>query len=169
MDVLEAIRSRRSVRKYKSDPVEDEKIQACLEAARWAPSAGNRQPWYFIVIRDAETRAQLGEIHPYAKFLAEAPVNLIVLGDPEIHEKYFLSDSSVATQNFLLAAHAQGLSTCWTGAYKTPFEDEIKALLDIPAHYHITAVVSAGYPKETPTKTRKTLNELVSYEKFGAT
>ncbi len=169
MNVLEAIRNRRSVREYESRPVELEKIQVCLEAARWAPSASNKQPWHFLVIQDPDICSKLGQIHPYGKFLAEAPVNLIVLGDTEVHEKYFLSDSAVACQNFLLAAYAQGLSTCWTGAYKTSFEGEIKTLLGIPPHYHITAVVAVGYSNQKPTKDRKELNELVSYEKYGVT
>ncbi|MCK4433029.1 MAG: nitroreductase family protein [Methanomicrobia archaeon] len=74
MDVFDAIRNRRSIRKYKKDPVEDEKITKCLEAARWAPSASNRQPWHFIVVRDEKTRKKLSDMHPYGRFMRESPV-----------------------------------------------------------------------------------------------
>jgi len=168
MDVLEAIRARRSIRKY--DPgrdVEPAKIRACLEAARWAPSASNRQPWHFIVVRNKEKREALAEIHPHGRFMAESPVVLVVLGDPQKHPKYFRSDPAIATQNFLLAAHAQGLGTCWMGVIDAPFEEEMKRLLGAPESLRIICTVSAGYPAEKPEKTRQPLDELVSYEAYG--
>src|SRR5512136_1699028 len=109
MDLFEAIRTRRSIRKYDSSrDVEPQKIQTCLEAARWAPSASNKQPWHFIVIQKKETREKLAKLDPYGKFMTESPVVIIVLGDPQKHEKYFKYDPAIATQNLILAAHAQG-------------------------------------------------------------
>lgn len=167
MDVFDAIRNRRSVRKYKKDPVETSKIQKCLEAAQWAPSASNRQPWHFIVVKNEKTRKALSDIHPYGKFMKESPVVIVVLCDPEKHPKYFMYDPCIATQNLLLAAYAQGLGTCWMGMVNVDFEDEVKTVLAIPDHVAILCCVSVGYPDETPTSTRKDLSEIVSYEKYG--
>ncbi|NIN52068.1 MAG: nitroreductase family protein [Nitrososphaeria archaeon] len=147
--------------------VELEKIFNCLEAARWAPSASNRQPWHFIVVRDEKVRQELARIHPYGKFMAQSPVVLVVLGDPHRHHKYHLYDPVIATQNFLLAAHAEGLGTCWMGVIDTSFEEEMKRLLGVPEHMRIICTISIGYPAETPSKTRRPLKELVSYELFG--
>jgi len=169
MDVLEAIRTRRSIRKYdQTRDVETEKLLACLEAARWAPSASNRQPWHFIVVRNKEMREALAKLHPYGKFMAQSPVVLVVLGDPQKHPKYFKCDPPIATQNFLLAAHAQGLGTCWMGVIDAPFEGEMKRLLSVPESLRIICTVSIGYPAEKPEKTRQPLEELVSYERYGA-
>lgn len=166
MDVFDAIRQRRSIRRYKKDPVEDEKVKKCLEAARWAPSASNRQPWHFIVVRNEETRKALSDIHPYGRFMKESPVVIVVLADPEIHPKYYMYDPCIATQNLLLAAYAQGLGTCWMGMVNTDFEEDMKKLLHIPGRMRIVCCVSVGYPDETPTSTRKGLSEIVSYEKY---
>lgn len=169
MDVLEAIRTRRSIRKYdQSRDVEPEKLLACLEAARWAPSASNRQPWHFIVVRNKERREALAKLHPHGRFMAESPVVLVVLGDPQKHPKYFKCDPPIATQNFLLAAHAQGLGTCWMGVIDASFEGEMKQLLGVPEGLRIICTVSVGYPAEKPEKTRQPLEELVSYETCGA-
>ena len=168
MDIFEALRSRRSIRKYEQGrDVEPEKIRICLEAARWAPSASNRQPWHFIVVRSKETREELASIHPYGKFMAESPVVVAVLGDPQKHAKYFRCDPAIATQNFLLAAHAQGLGTCWMGVIDASFENEMKKLLGVPENLKLVCTVSVGYPAEKPEKTRAPLEELVSYEQFG--
>nr|MDO8135657.1 nitroreductase family protein [Candidatus Njordarchaeum guaymaensis] len=168
MDVLEVIRTRRSIRRYdQSRDVELEKLLACLESARWAPSASNRQPWHFIVVRKKETREALARMHPYGKFMAQSPVVLVVLGDPQKHPKYFKCDPPIATQNFLLAAHAQGLGTCWMGVIDAPFEDEMKRLLGVPESLRIICTVSVGYPAEKTEKTRQPLEELVSYEGYG--
>lgn len=166
--MLEAIRTRRSIRKYdQSRDVETEKLAKCLEAARWAPSASNRQPWHFTVVRNKEKREALARLHPHGKFMAESPVVLVVLGDPQKHTKYFRSDPAIATQNFLLAAHAQGLGTCWMGVIDAPFEEEMKQLLGVPESLRIICTVSVGYPAEKPEKARQPLEELVSYESYG--
>lgn len=166
MDVMKAIKNRRSIRKYKKDPVKDEKIQTCLEAARWAPSASNKQPWHFVVVRDEETRKALSVLHPYGRFMKESPVVCVVLGDPQKHPKYYVSDPCIATQNLLLAAYAQGLGTCWMGVIDTEFEKDMKALLKVPERMRIICCVSMGYPDETAQSTRNPLSDIVSYEVY---
>ncbi|MFW9923637.1 MAG: nitroreductase family protein [Candidatus Thorarchaeota archaeon] len=166
MDTLELLKSRRSIRKYKSTPVEDEKIDLCLEAARWAPSASNKQPWEFIIVKDSEMRKKFAEIHPYAKFVAESPVVFIALTNPAIHSKYHMSDTALTILQFMIEAHSLGLGTCWAGVIGTNFEPQLKQLLNIPEHLNILGIVALGYPDETRTSQRKPLNEIIHYEKY---
>jgi nitroreductase len=167
MDVFEAIFNRRSVRKYKDTPVEDEKIEKCLEAARWAPSASNKQPWHFIVVQNEATRKALADLHTYGRFMKESPVVIVVLCDPVRHPNYYMMDPCIATQNLLLAAYAQGLGTCWMGTVGANFEDDMKQLLGIPEQLSILCCVSLGYPAETPSSSRRPLSDIVSHEQYG--
>ncbi|MHA2193291.1 MAG: nitroreductase family protein, partial [Candidatus Thorarchaeota archaeon] len=112
MDVLDAIRGRRSIRKYKE--------------------ASNKQPWHFIVVRDKQMREKLADAHVYGRFMKESPVVIVVLGEPVRHPKYNLADPHNAVQNMLLAAYGQGLSTCWMGVRDTDIEPVFRKLLNIP-------------------------------------
>jgi len=167
MDVIETIKTRRSVRRYKRKHVEEKKIIECLEAARWAPSADNFQPWSFLVIRNEDTRKRLSEIHTWGRFMAESPVVVAFLAYPTRSPNYFHGDTAVAVQNFLLAAHSLGLGTCWMGVINTPFERPIKQLLRVPDDVVVLCTVSLGYPDERPTSTRRPLAEIVHWEKYG--
>jgi len=166
MDILELLLSRRSIRKYKSTAVEEEKIQQCLEAARWAPSASNKQPWEFIIVKDEKMRKKFAEIHPYAKFVAESPVVFVPLTNPEIHPKYHMSDTGLTILHFMIQAHALGLGTCWAGVIGTSFEPELKKLLNVPEQLNIMALVALGYPDQERESSRKSLDELVHWEKY---
>ncbi|MBD3204790.1 nitroreductase [Candidatus Bathyarchaeota archaeon] len=165
-DALELLKSRRSIRKYKNKPVEEEKIQKCLEAARWAPSASNRQPWEFLIVKDNEKRQKLSTIHPYAKFVEQSPVVFVPLTDPEAHSKYHWADTALATLQYMLEAHSLGLGTCWAGVIDSSIEPKVKELLGIPEHLRVLGLVATGYPDEEPTKERKPLDELTHYEKY---
>ncbi|MHA1557371.1 MAG: nitroreductase family protein [Candidatus Heimdallarchaeota archaeon] len=166
MDTLELLKSRRSIRKYKSQPVEEEKLNKCLEAARWAPSASNKQPWEFLIVKDEVMRKKFAEIHPYAKFVAESPVVFIPLTNPEIHSKYHMSDTALTILHFMIQAHAEGLGTCWAGVIGTSFEAEIKKLLNIPEHLNVMALVALGYPDQVRDSSRKQLEELIHWELY---
>jgi nitroreductase len=167
MSVLELLKSRRSIRKYKPTPIEPEKLEQCLEAARWAPSASNKQPWEFLIVIDAEKRKKLASVHPYAKFVAESPVVFIPLTNPNVHPKYHHSDTALATLQFMIEAHSLNLGTCWAGVINSDIEPRIKELLKIPDHLHVLALVAVGYTDETRTSTRKSLNSLVHNESYG--
>jgi len=168
LDVMEAIKTRRSIRKYKSVPVEDEKIMLCLEAARWAPSADNSQPWEFIIVRDAETRRRLADIHTWGRFMKESPVVVVFLADPQSSPGFYHGDVAVSVQNFLLAAHSLGLGTCWMGVIDTKFERPIKKLLRVPERLVVLCTVSVGYPDEGPSSDRRPLDEKVHWDKYGS-
>ncbi|MHA2304943.1 MAG: nitroreductase family protein [Candidatus Hodarchaeales archaeon] len=166
-DTLELLKSRRSIRKYKSTPVEQEKIDMCLEAAQYAPSASNKQPWEFMIIKKEETRKKLAEIHPYAKFVSESPVIFVPLTNPLIHAKYHQSDTALATIQFMIQAHSLGLGTCWAGVINSDIEPKIKDILKVPDNLHVLALIAVGYANHTRTTTRKPLNELIHYEAYG--
>ena len=170
-DVLNLLKSRRSIRKYKDKPVEEEKIQKCLEAARWAPSASNKQPWEFLIVTDEATRIKLSELHPYAKFVAESPVVFIPLTNPEIHQKYHMSDTALATMQYMIEAHSLGLGSFWVGVYnlkeeKSSSENQIKELLNIPESYRIISMLPLGVPNISLTKKRKPISEIMIRESF---
>ncbi|TFG34655.1 nitroreductase family protein [Candidatus Thorarchaeota archaeon] len=167
MDVIKAIRNRRSIRKYKSTEVTPEQIHTILQAGRWAPSASNKQPWHFIVIRDAGIRSQLAQAHPYGRFMSESPVVIVVLGDPSKHPRYHLADPHNAVQNMLLAAFAEGLSTCWMGVRDTDIEPTFRDILRIPNELRVICAISVGYADQERTSTRLPLEEIVSWEHFG--
>lgn len=151
MDALEAIRTRRSVRRYTGEAVSEETIDELLASAMAAPSAGNQQPWQFVVIRDPQLRERLPTAHPYAQMAAEAPAVVVVCGNlaQERHKGFWVQDCAAATENLLLAARALGLGAVWCGVY--PREDRVRALqslLGLPKVVIPLALVPIGYPDE---------------------
>ncbi len=167
MDFMEIIKGRRSIRKYLPTEIEDQKIQTILEAGQWAPSASNKQPWHFIVVRDEEMRNRLAEAHPYGRFMAESPVVVVVLGDSEKHPRYHLADPHNAVQNMILTAYHLGLGTCWMGVRDTAVEPVFRDLLKVPERFRIICSISVGYHDVQATRTREPLENMVSYETFG--
>jgi len=167
MDVVTAIRNRRSIRKYRSTEVEPEKVDTILQAGRWAPSASNKQPWHFIVVRDQEMRKKFAEAHAYGRFMAESPVVIVVLGDPAKHPRYHLADPHNAVQNMLLAAYYEGLSTCWMGVRETDIEPAFRELLGIPDDIRVICCISVGYGDQERNSNRFVLDDIVSWEKYG--
>jgi nitroreductase len=169
MDVLDAIRSRRSVRSYEDRTVEEEKLNRVLEAGRLAPSAKNRQQWKFIVVRDGDTRAKLAEACNGQKFVGQAPVVIVACG-METEDRMSSGqptttvDSTISLDHMTLQAEAEGLGTCWIGAFQAL---EVKALLGVPADVDVVHVTPLGYAKEKPeARLRKELAEIICYEKW---
>jgi len=170
MDVQEAIRLRKSVRAYDSRPVPEEILNRVLEAGRISPSAMNYQPWHFVVVRDSEKRKTLSEGR-YAKFLTQSPVVIVGLGDKKSSPEWHVVDTTIALQQMVLAATAEGLGTCWIGSF---YEDRVKETLGVPERYDVVAMLALGYPKEksdlkavsAKAKNRKELAKVVSYDGF---
>ena len=170
---IENIMTRTSIRQFKAQPVEQDKVDILLKAAMAAPSALNLQPWHFIVINDKETIALLSGKQP-----TSAPLMIAVCGDtdktmlPDGSTKlpdFWVEDVSAATENLLLAAHALGLGAVWTGVY--PAMDrtaEVANVLNCPQNIVPLAVVRVGYPDESPEPKNKYKEENISYNKFGA-
>ncbi len=151
MDAMEAILSRRSIRRYTGEPVPEELIRELLEAAMSAPSASNEQPWQFVIIDDRRILDEIPRFHPYAHMLKEASWAIAVCGDLnlEMMSGYWIQDCSAATQNILIAAHAKGLGAVWLGVY--PNGERVKTvqkLLGLPEHVIPLCFISIGYPAE---------------------
>jgi nitroreductase len=150
MDAMEAILSRRSIRNYTSQKVSDQLIQELLEAAMSAPSAGNEQPWHFVVINDLNLLGEITRFHPYAGMLRKAQVAILICVDLDLgNEGFLVQDGSAATENLLIAAHAKGLGAVWLGIY--PLKERITGmlkLLDLPERILPLSLVSIGYPAE---------------------
>ena len=154
MDTLEAIRTRRSVRKYKHQSVPKELVRELLAAAMQAPSAGNQQPWHFIVVDDRKLLDQIPAIHPHARMAKGASLGILICGDPRLekHEGYWIQDCAAATENLLLAAHAKGLGAVWTGVY--PREGRVKSfrqLFGAPEEVVPFSFIVMGWPDEPPS------------------
>jgi len=151
MDAMESLFSRRSIRKYTSAAVSEEAVREILEAAMSAPSAGNQQPWHFVVIDDRQILDRVPEFHPHSLMCREARLAILVCGDPSLekHAGYWVQDCAAATQNLLLAVHAEGLGGVWVGVY--PREERVigfRKLLNIPEHVVPFAVIPIGHPAE---------------------
>ncbi|MFP4199847.1 MAG: nitroreductase family protein [Clostridia bacterium] len=169
-DFLELARSRCSTRAYKADPVPEELLEKVLEAARLAPSASNRQPWNFVVVRDATVREELAEIAGRQAFVGEAPVIIAAVAtDPDrmmtCDVPSYAVDVAIAVDHITLAAEDLGLGTCWIGLFD---QDEAKRILGVPEDKKIVTLLPLGYPAAVPKpKRRKDLEEIVSWESFG--
>jgi len=153
MDALDAIHTRRSIRKYDGRPVSPAQVETLLRAAMAAPSAGNAQPWRFVVVTDRVILDKIPDIHPYAAMVRTAPLGILVLGDTSLdkYPGYWVLDCAAAIQNMLLAARAIGLGTVWTGVYPTPERvAAFSAMFALPGHVIPHSFVVVGHPAQEP-------------------
>ncbi|MEW6174048.1 MAG: nitroreductase family protein [Bacillota bacterium] len=169
--IISVIGQRCSIRKFTKEPVAREVIENLLEAARWAPSGGNLQPWFFYVVTDEKQRQCLAAAALNQAFIAKAPVVIVVCAEPSRSAQlygergrhlYCLQDTAAAAQNILLAATAYGLGSCWVGAFD---ENQIRLCLGIPAEFRPVALIPIGYPAFRPEKRpgRRSLDEIRKY------
>lgn len=180
MDFFQTIHQRRSIRKYTSDPIPDDHIIQMLEAARLAPSAGNYQPWKFVVVRDPKTIQQLARAARKQNFLKKAAAIIVAFADANVYlpppprepgllmiPPCFEIDVMIAIEHLILAATALGYGSCWVGAFN---ETDVKKVVSIPERMKIVALVSVGVAAENPTPpSRKPLSEIVFHEKYTKT
>ncbi len=153
MDIFEALHTRRSIRKFTQQDVSEELINKILAAAMMAPSAGNQQPWQFIVITDDAQKKKIATVHPYVHMVLDAPLSVLVCGDltKEKYEGYWPQDCSAAMENMLLAVHGVGLGAVWTGIY--PMEERVERFKDIcklPEHVIPLGLAIIGWPNHAP-------------------
>ena len=184
MELFEAIKTRRSIRRFQDKPVEDGKLQKIFEAMQQAPSWANMQCWRFIIVKDPETKKKISEYsyvekifapmgykaNPSQKGLSEAPVVLIACADPSQSgqirgQEYYLTDIGIASQNLMLAARAEGLGTVMVGLYD---EDKIRELLTVPDSIRVVGLFPLGYPRDEKKEgpPRKPLEEIVFNEQW---
>ncbi len=181
MELLEAIRTRRSIRRYKSTPVDDKTIDLVLEAARWAPSWKNTQCWRFIAVRDNNIKSQLANIttfnNPSTDAIRNAPVVIVACAElgksgysdgQQASDKgdWYMFDVALAMQNLVLAAHSLGLGTVYNGLFDAK---KAATILNVPAGFCVVSLTPLGYPDQEPApRPRKELAQIAFYDKFGS-
>jgi nitroreductase len=178
VDVLEAIKERRSIRRYKEDPVPQTVLYEVLEAARWAPSWANTQCWRFIVVSDTDVKNRLAELFAYnrsAQAIRQSPVIIVtcaevghtgfIRGERIGAEDWYMFDTALDLENLKLAARAAGLGTVQVGNFDAA---QVSAMLEVPEGFRVIIMTLLGYPDEVPAPPeRKPLRELVYLERFG--
>ncbi|MEM5835038.1 MAG: nitroreductase family protein [Candidatus Aenigmatarchaeota archaeon] len=155
MELLEVIKKRRSIRKYKKEAPSDELIKKCIEAACYAPSSRNSQPWKFLIVKDKEKILALSKTQPYSAFLANAPVVIVALAEEEKSPRHWVEDLSCAIMLLMLRATDLGLATCWNAVYSPENkerEDYVRKVLKISTKYRVLANIALGYPDEKPSE-----------------
>ena len=163
-DLMETIRNRRTIRKFKPDPIAEEKVQTILEAGRWAPSFSNLQPWKFMVIKDPGLKNALDQAAKKSVLhwgIHEAPLVILVCADRRVDPLHAAETGAAATQNMTLMAHDLGLGTGWLGIMGTEAEIAIQKLLKFPETMRVVSLIPMGIPAESPKVSRKPLEELV--------
>ena len=173
MNVLEAIKDRRSVRTFTDKKVSEEDIRRLLEAARWAPSAGNTQPFEMVLVKASETKQKLSEVALNQTLIQKASIVIAVCADVirssrgygmRGEQLYNIQDTAAATENILLAAQELGLTTCWIGAFH---EKKVAKIINAAKSVKPLAIIPVGYPAVRPIVPQKrAFNEIVHYEKF---
>jgi nitroreductase len=172
-DVLEAVKGRRSIRAFKNQDIPAEIVEKLIDAAQWAPSAGNIQPWKFIIVRKPEIKRKLVEAALSQIFIEEAPIVIVVCANEERSSQgygvrgktlYCIQDTAAAIQNIHLTAYSLGLGTCWVGAFR---DEEARKILKIPRGIRPVAIIPVGYPAEVPTaRSRRPISQIVHYDTF---
>jgi nitroreductase len=163
MDAITCLKTRRSIRTFRPDPVPAALVEDLVDCARLAPTAFNRQSWTFVTVCDAGARATIAETTGHAAFIAEAPVCVAVFCGPT---EFWVEDGCAATENLLIAAHAHGLGACWVGGYQTPYAAAIGDLLGAPSDQRLLALVAVGYPAESPVVEKRPLADVLRWERF---
>jgi nitroreductase len=155
MELYDGLLSRRSIRKYTGEKIDDTLISSIIKAGMYAPSANNRRPWHFIVVDERETMNEIMKVHPYSSMLSEASHAILVCGDEKLQNGpgYYVIDCSAATQNILLAAHSLGFGAVWLGVEpRSERKNAIKQIFGLPEHIHPVSIVSIGVPLKIPEK-----------------
>jgi nitroreductase len=163
MEAIEALKTRRSIRAYTAQPVSREMLEKIVDCGRMAATARNLQPWEFVVVTERSTLAWLAGLADYGKHIAGAAACILVFCRPST---WYVEDGAAATQNLLLAAHAYGLGTCWVDGDKKKYADTIRRKVGAPDDCKLVSMVPLGYPAESREQTKRTLAEVLHWERF---
>ena len=169
MDVYEAIKSRRTVRDYKPEPIPEDLLHKILQCARWSPSSSNTQKWSFIVIRNRETLENLGKIATQGPFIGQAPLAIAVVMDEAPRPQL---DAGRALQQMELMAWSEGVGMCFVGVREADQQKAVKELLGIPGKMELITLLPFGYRSDIPKPSgtpRKPMSEIIHWERFGGT
>jgi nitroreductase len=158
MDAIEMLKTRRSVRTYKGEPVPRRIIEDIVDCGRLAATAVNLQPWEFVVVTERGMLRRIATTTDYGKFIGDTPACVVVLCKDT---KYYLGDGSAATENILLAAPAHSSGLCWLAGDKKPYVAQICRLVGVPQGYRLISLIPNGYPAETPMKSKRPLSDVL--------
>jgi len=165
MNVVTAvIKGRHSVRKFKSDPVDDTLIHDAIECAVHAPTAMNLQPWLIGVVRTKDQLEKIAALTDHGKFIADAVVCFAVFG--ERNAKYYLEDCCAATENLILGLHAYGVGSCWVAGAKKEYAEDVRNLLNVPEKYVLVSLIPAGFPQDISLASKKDTKKLTFFDRF---
>lgn len=166
MDIIEVIKTRRSIRQYKDKPIPKEILEKIVDAARFAPTARGIQPWEFIVITEPSSLNKIGNLADTGRFISKAKSCIAVFCNDT---KYYIEDGCAATQNILIAATAQGVASCWVAGDKKPYCDNINKVLNAPEAFKLVSLIALGYPESEDSFRiidKRSLNEVMHWERF---
>jgi len=170
LDLIETIKTRRSIRRFKPTNIPDRLLNSLIDSARHAPSAGDTQPWEFIIVKDKNVKERLAQTHAWSDFVTDAPVCIVALGNEEISPNYFAIDLACAIENLLLASHGLGLGACWVAVYdplNPNFERHVRDVLNVPGRLRIIAAIPIGYPDEkVESRKLRELDEILHFDKY---
>ena len=155
MDLIDVIKSRRSIRRFKNKPIPDDVLTEILECAHLAPTAINIQPWLIGCVTDKVQLERLGNMADHGKFIKDSAACFAVFCEKS--QKYYLEDGCAATMNIITAAAAGGIGTCWVAGDKKEYVEAVRTLLEVPDNYTLVSLIAAGYPDEAPEKAKKPL------------
>ena len=169
MGTIDALKTRRSVRSFRSEPISDDILRQILACGMQAPSACNEQPWQLVVIRDPALLAKSSELNPFAKFANDAPLGVLVCGDSRLEKckGYWVQDCSNCAMSMLLAAHALGIGAVWTGIF--PEQDRVEGfrkLFALPAEVTPLALLVMGHPAATPSPEDRFKQDRIHYDRW---
>ncbi|MBM3215585.1 nitroreductase family protein [Candidatus Poribacteria bacterium] len=165
MDAIACLKTRRSIRAYESDTVSRDVLSDIVDCARLAPSGRNEQPWTFIVVTKPDLLDELAGLTDFGKHIAHSAACIVVFCKDT---KYYLEDGSAATTNICLAAWAHGLGTCWISGDKREYADDVRRFLGVPNGHKLISLISLGVPAEEPIKTKRALEDVLHWERWGA-
>jgi len=163
MDAIEVLKTRRSVRAYRSEAVPKKILEDIIDCGRLAASANNLQPWEFVVVTEPAMLRKIAGLTDYGKFIPQAATCVVVLCKDT---KYYLEDGSAATENILLAARAHGLGSCWVAGDKKPYASDVCRLVGAPSGCRLVSLIPLGYPAEIPEQPKRPLSEVLHWEKY---
>jgi nitroreductase len=163
MDAIECMKTRRSIRAFKPQPVPGSVVEDIVDCGRLAATAINIQPWLFIAVEDEQVRRRIADATDYGKFIAEAPVCIAVFCRAV---KYFLEDGCAATQNIVNAARAHGLGSCWVAGHQKSYAEKVRAMLGVPADFRLISLVPIGIPAEEAQPPKKSLAEVLRWNQY---
>jgi nitroreductase len=162
LDALKIIKKRRSIRNFTGEPIPRKDLETIIDAGRLAASGSNKQPWNFIVITNRE---MIDKLKVAAQWMEKAGAIIAVVMDPS--SRWWMEDGSAAVENILLASTALGYGSCWVEGSMLPYEEEFKKLLAVPKDKRLFTLIPIGVPINWPTKEKKSLKEVIRWEKYS--